>query len=102
MSDPPPFLHDNEAVKHYIDTLFKLTSPNQSQLILMAGISLNNVELIKYACSIDPNVVKTPVSQDVIEATDAALAVVTGRALSGEVDAAAAEEAEKTGDECPN
>lgn len=94
MSDIPKYEHDDEAVKNYINDLFKLTSiPQQSQLILMAGIALNDVKLIKYACDIDPNVVKIPVLQSVIEATDAALAPVTKTFLSMNVEAAKAEEA---------
>ena len=92
MSDPPTFEHNNEAAKNYIDHLFKSTDPRRTQLILMAGISLNDVKLIKYACDIDPNVVKTPVLQSVIEATDAALAPVTKTFLSMNVEAAKAEE----------
>ena len=94
MSDIPKYEHDDEAVKNYINSLFKLTSiPQQSQLILMAGIALNDVKLIKYACDLDPNVVKIPVPQSVLEATDAALASVTKTTLSMHVEAAKAEEA---------
>ena len=93
VTDPPTFHHDNEIAKNYIDKLFKSTNSNRTQLILMAGISLNDVKLIKYACDIDPNVVKTPVLQSVIEATDAALASVTKTTLSMHVEAAKAEEA---------
>ena len=85
-------LFHQKPFKNYIDILFKLTSPDRSQLILMAGISLNDVKLIKYACDIDPNVVKIPVLQSVIEATDAALAPVTKTFLSMNVEAAKAEE----------
>ena len=92
MSDIPKYEHDDEAVKNYINSLFKLTSfPEQSQLILMAGIALNDVKLIKYACDLDPNVVKMPVPQSVLEATDAALGEAAGCKLSAHVEAAAAE-----------
>ena len=92
MSDIPKYEHDDEAVKNYINDLFKLTSiPQQSQLILMAGIALNDVKLIKYACDLDPTVVKRPVPQSILEATDAVLGKAAGCKLSAHVDAAAAE-----------
>ena len=82
--EPPPFNHDNETVENYIKMLIKegVGGTKRSQLILMAGISLNNVKLIKYACEIDPNVVNLPVPEDVLNATDAVLSPVTGKHLS--------------------
>ena len=93
VTDTAPFSHDNKVAENYIKHLFKSDSPNRTQLILMAGISLNDVKLVKYACDIDPNVVKIPVLQSVIKATDAALATVTGTTLSMHVEAAKVEEA---------
>lgn len=80
---PPHFHHNNEAVKHYIDTLFKsANSKHRNQLILMAGIALSDTKLIQYACNIDASVINTPVSQSVLDATDAVLSEVTGNTFS--------------------
>lgn len=80
---PPHFCHNNEAVKHYIDTLFKSANSTQrNQLILMAGIALSDTKLIQYACSIDSSIINTPVPQGILNATDAVLSEVTGHTLS--------------------
>ena len=71
------------TINNYIDHLFKNpTLKDRTQLILIAGIVLNNVELIKYAADIDPNVVKAPIPNHILTLTDAIMSQETGITLS--------------------
>ena len=80
---PPTFHHTNNVIDNYIDYLFKNPSlPDRTQLILMAGIALSNVDLIKYAGDIDPNVVNIPVPNHILTITDSIMSEVTGITLS--------------------
>ena len=86
----PTFQHDDKAVYNYIDCLLKNDDlENRSQLILIAGIALNNIKLMKYATSIDPTVVNRIVPNYILEATDAALSSVTGKQFSNVADTTA-------------
>jgi len=58
----PAFTHPQIAVQNFVD--MALDTPdmkNRSQFIMMAGILLNNTELIAYSVSIDPAVINTPI-----------------------------------------
>ncbi len=58
----PAFTHPQIAVQNFVD--MALDTPdmkNRSQFIMMAGILLNNTELIKYSVSVDPAVINTPI-----------------------------------------
>ena len=80
---PSPPYHTSNTINNYIDHLFKNpTLKDRTQLILIAGIVLNNVELIKYAADIDPNVVKAPIPNHILTLTDAIMSQETGITLS--------------------
>ena len=58
----PAFTHPQVAVQNFVD--MALDTPdmtNRSQFIMVAGILLNNTELISYSVSIDPAVINTPI-----------------------------------------
>ena len=71
MTPPPEFNHENATIKNFIQLLLSNSEiNNRSQLILMSGIALNNIELIGYASQIDPTVVSTPTPTRVITIID--------------------------------
>ena len=58
----PAFTHPKPAVQNFVDTI--LDNPemeNRSQFIMVAGILLNNTELIAYSVSVEPAVINTPI-----------------------------------------
>ena len=72
---PPTFHHDNDTVNTFVDYLLKEQPPGtkKAQLILMTGIALNNIELIKYACHLNPDIVNKPVSNNILTIINAVL-----------------------------
>ena len=77
------FSHDNDAVQNYISTLLK--SPNTTdcaQLLLMAGVALNDTGLMKYAISLEPGIVNMGVPDYILAATDDVMYEVTGKKFS--------------------
>ena len=72
---PPTFHHDNNTVNTFVDYLLKEhpTGTKKAQLILMTGIALNNIELIKYASNLEPDIVNKPVPNHILTIIDAIL-----------------------------
>ena len=65
---PPTFHHDNNVINNFVDFLLKEqpSGTKKDQLILMTGIALNNIELIKYACYLNPDIVNKPVPNHIL------------------------------------
>ena len=65
---PPTFHHDNNVINNFVDSLLKEqpSGTKKDQLILMTGIALNNIELIKYACYLNPDIVNKPVPNHIL------------------------------------
>jgi len=61
-SSRPAFTHPQVAVQNFVDMVLDTPeTPNRSQFIMVAGILLNNTELIAYAASVEPAVINTPI-----------------------------------------
>ena len=79
MSTPPEFNHENTTINNFIQLLLSNCDiNNRSQLILMSGIALNNIELIGYASQIDPTAVSTPIPTRVITIIDSIFSPALG------------------------
>tara|TARA_Y100000590_G_scaffold341982_1_gene390335 strand:- start:697 stop:1035 length:339 start_codon:yes stop_codon:yes gene_type:complete len=72
---PPTFHHDNKVIDNFVDYLLKEqpSGIKKDQLILMTGIALNNIELIKYACYLNPDIVNKPVPNHILTIINAVL-----------------------------
>jgi len=81
---PPTFHHDNAAVDNYVKWLIDeaLVVKDRACLILMAGMALENKNLMEYACNIDPEVVNKKVPSRVLTTTDAIMFPTIGVKLS--------------------
>ena len=78
----PNFQHSNDTIKNFVNMILNDEIANRAQLIIMSGVALNNVELIKYACEIDPDCAKKKVSNSVLQIIDAIFRDETGNSFS--------------------
>tara|TARA_B100000029_G_scaffold421039_1_gene427156 strand:- start:562 stop:831 length:270 start_codon:yes stop_codon:yes gene_type:complete len=85
MSPSFEFNHENNVVYNFIDGL--LSKPKtilNLQLLLMTGVALNNIELMKYAIEINPEIVNMGVPTNVIQQIDNILLPALGIRLGNE------------------
>ncbi len=81
----PNFNHEVLAIHNFINTaLTHEDMTSRTQIILMCGIYLNNLDLIKYACEIDNTVINRPVSNSLIEIIKSVLEPDGGHPTSSE------------------
>ncbi len=69
----PTFTHENTAVNTFVNLILNENNniTNRAELIIMSGIALNNIELVDYACQIQPTIVNVLIADSTINAINA-------------------------------
>ena len=75
----PNFQHSNDTIQTFVKTILNNEIPNRAQYIIMSGIALNNADLIKYACEVDPLCAQKAVKNSVLQVIDAIFGDETGK-----------------------
>ncbi len=80
----PRFEHDNKAVHNFVNTVLQSENmTDQSQVILMCGVALNDKDLMRYACEMDPTVVNRIIKKSTMELIDGVFGPTLGIKLGG-------------------
>ena len=78
----PAFTHENDVINNFIHNLFITHNIyNRIQLILLSGVILNNVELVTYACKLDPAIVNAPILNSAITIIDTIFSSTLGKKI---------------------
>ena len=71
MATRPTFSHPKQEIDCFVNMILDdHTLDHRVQYIITAGILLNNIELVKYAASIDPASVNTVITRTVFAAVE--------------------------------
>ena len=81
-TDPPHFSHEDQAINNFVNLILNNTEmKHRAQLIIVSGIKLGDVELVKYATRVDPNVARQPIGAGIIEIIDSIFGPSMGKTM---------------------